>query len=256
VIREHGPSMVGPPPHQPVGTRLAIGPSRPGRSLGAGTGFRRRRGGLAVALVAAVTLVANIQNPPAASAATLCHNNPAQDTAALRATLAAAPPNGTVTVAAGTCALSANLPVHNAVTINGAGPGCDLSCPACGGQHLSDHGSAGDRRERQPRYGHLQPWTRTAREPKAGGPVQQPQQHHDPERHGQAGSGFGMRITGRTPCASYSTAGIVVDSLSITNTGAGGFSSLDIDCTNGAQLSNISIHGNYLALYQDENVTL
>jgi hypothetical protein len=71
-----------------------------------------------------------------------------------------------------------------------------------------------------------------------------------------AGTGFGMRITGPAPCYSFPTTGTIVSNVSSTNAGSGGFTSLDIDCTNGATLTNINIHGDYIAFYQDENVIL
>jgi hypothetical protein len=73
---------------------------------------------------------------------------------------------------------------------------------------------------------------------------------------GEAGSGFGVRVTGPNPCAQYPTTGTVVSNLQMATTGRGGFASVDIDCTNGATLSNITIRGGILALYRDENVTL
>jgi hypothetical protein len=73
---------------------------------------------------------------------------------------------------------------------------------------------------------------------------------------GEAGSGFGMRIVGPNPCYQYPTVGTAITNVNMTTTGKGGFAAVDVDCTNGAQLSNITIHGGILALYQDENVTL
>jgi hypothetical protein len=70
------------------------------------------------------------------------------------------------------------------------------------------------------------------------------------------GCGFGIRITGSNPCDAYPTTGTIVNDLNVSNTGGGGFASLDIDCTDGATLSNITVHGNFVALYIDENVTL
>ncbi|HVC03199.1 MAG TPA: hypothetical protein VND88_00860 [Candidatus Acidoferrales bacterium] len=70
----------------------------------------------------------------------------------------------------------------------------------------------------------------------------------------EAGTGFGMRITGPNPCDSYRTTGTIVSNVNVTNTGTGGFTALDVDCTNGATITNVVIHGDYLALYQDENV--
>jgi hypothetical protein len=73
---------------------------------------------------------------------------------------------------------------------------------------------------------------------------------------GETGSGFGMRVTGPNPCAGYPTTDTVVSNVNMTTTGKGGFASVDVDCTNGARLSSITIHGGILALFKDENVTL
>ncbi len=72
----------------------------------------------------------------------------------------------------------------------------------------------------------------------------------------EAGFGFGMRFTGPRPCESYPTTGTVITNVISTNTGTGGFTALDIDCTNGAILTNVTIHGDYIAFYEDENVTM
>ncbi len=73
---------------------------------------------------------------------------------------------------------------------------------------------------------------------------------------GESGSGFGMRVTGPNPCDRFSTVDTVVTNVSMTTTGKGGFASVDIDCTNGARLSGITIHGGILAMFKDEHVTL
>jgi hypothetical protein len=72
----------------------------------------------------------------------------------------------------------------------------------------------------------------------------------------EVGTGFGMRITGRSPCPSFGTTGTIVSNVNVTNSGTGGFTALDVDCTNGATITNVVIHGDYLALYQDENVVV
>lgn len=73
-----------------------------------------------------------------------------------------------------------------------------------------------------------------------------------------AGTGFGMRIVGGggPNCDLFNGYGTVVSNVISTNAGSGGFTALDIDCTNGATLTKITIHGDYIAFYDDENVTL
>ncbi len=72
----------------------------------------------------------------------------------------------------------------------------------------------------------------------------------------ETGSGFGIRFVGPEPCSSDQRTGDVVSGVDATTTGRGGFASVDVDCQNGATLSDITIHGGILSLYQDQNVTL
>jgi hypothetical protein len=44
--------------------------------------------------------------------------------------------------------------------------------------------------------------------------------------------------------------------VTMINHGIGGFAAVDIDCQNGARLSNINIHGGILALFNDANTVL
>src|SRR4029077_15872718 len=72
----------------------------------------------------------------------------------------------------------------------------------------------------------------------------------------EAGTGFGMRFTKGSPCSSYMDSGTVITHVSSNNTGTGGFTALDIDCTNGAVLTDVTMHGDYVALFMDTNVVL
>jgi hypothetical protein len=72
----------------------------------------------------------------------------------------------------------------------------------------------------------------------------------------ETGSGFGMRLTGSNPCDAFPITGSVVSNVTMVNHGTGGFAAVDIDCQNGARLSNITIHGGILALFNDTNTVL
>lgn len=72
----------------------------------------------------------------------------------------------------------------------------------------------------------------------------------------ETGSGFGMRLTGSKPCYAFPITGSVVSNVIMTNHGTGGFAAVDIDCQNGARLTNITIHGGILALFNDTNTIL
>jgi hypothetical protein len=72
----------------------------------------------------------------------------------------------------------------------------------------------------------------------------------------ETGSGFGMRLTGSNPCYDFPITGSVVSNVTMVNHGTGGFAAVDIDCQNGARLSNITIHGGILALFNDTNTVV
>jgi len=69
----------------------------------------------------------------------------------------------------------------------------------------------------------------------------------------ETGTGFGMRLTGSNPCYAFPITGSVVSNVIMVNHGTGGFAAVDIDCQNGARLTNINIHGGILALFNDTN---
>jgi hypothetical protein len=210
--------------------------------------------------LAAATLLMLAAAPPttavASSSTVTCANNLSTDTTTLQNAINKAGNTGTVNIASGTCALSTNLGIHAAMTINGAGANATF---------LVQHGAKNIIQINVPGVtvenlnldtGTYNPGPGAKDHPKPA--VLFSARNNTTVRNvtALAGSGFGMRISGSQPCSNHSTTGTVVDHLNITNTGTGGFAALDIDCTNGAQLSNITIHGNYIALYQDENVTL
>jgi hypothetical protein len=187
-----------------------------------------------------------------------CTNNVATDTTSLQSAIYAAT-GSTVTIAAGTCALTNHLRITHPVTITGAGAQAtflvqhapinimEISSPWVTVENLNLDTAA------------YNPGL-TANGPgiKAKPGVLYSAQSHTSVINvtAEAGSGFGMRITGSSPCQAFPTVGTVVQNLNITNTGVYGFASLDIDCTNGASLSNITVHGDYIAMFKDENVTL
>ncbi len=72
----------------------------------------------------------------------------------------------------------------------------------------------------------------------------------------ETGTGFGMRLTGSNPCYAFPITGSVVSNVTMVNHGTGGFAAVDIDCQNGARLTNITIHGGILALFNDTNTIL
>ncbi len=187
-----------------------------------------------------------------------CTNNLATDTSSLQSAIDAAT-GSTVTIAAGTCALTNHLRIAHAVTITGAGAQATF---------LVQHAASNIMQISAP-WVTVENLNLNTAVYNAGltasGPnvTAKPAVLFSAQSHtsvinvtAEAGSGFGMRLTGSSPCQAFPTVGTVVQNLDITNTGVYGFASLDIDCTNGASLSNITVHGDYIAMYKDENVTL
>jgi hypothetical protein len=204
---------------------------------------------------AVLHVAANLANSATPSTVT-CVNNPTTDTAALQAALNA---GGAVSIHAGTCALNAKLPVNHATTISGAGANATFLV-----QHTS-HTGIFNVKVQHVTIENLNLDTATANPVSYGssGGTYAPGVIFSAQSFtsvlnvtAEVGDGFGMRITGTSPCSAYPTVGTVVQNVNVTNTGSGGRAAIDIDCTNGAQIRNITIHGQYIAFYLDENVTL
>lgn len=185
-----------------------------------------------------------------------CVNDVTRDTAALRSAISATAATGTITIAAGTCALNDNVPIHAALTVTGAGPLATF---------MVQHAASNIFQITKPGVtieninldtATFNPGPSALKSPKPAVLFSASSNTTVRNVIAAAGSGFGMRITGPNPCDSYQTKGTVVDNLTISNSGTGGLASLDIDCTDGAQLSNITVHGNYIAIYKDQNLTL
>jgi hypothetical protein len=181
---------------------------------------------------------------------------PADSTAALQAAIKACAGGGTVALGAGTFAISSNLPVRAAEVITGAGANATF---------IVQHGQVNIFQITAPGVtienlnldtATYNPGPPILNNPKPGVLFSNSSHTSIINVTGEAGTGFGMRVTGPSPCASYPTTGTVISNVNMTTQGVGGFAAVDVDCTNGAQLSNITIHGGILALFRDENVTL
>jgi hypothetical protein len=61
-------------------------------------------------------------------------------------------------------------------------------------------------------------------------------------------------VTGPNPCYTFQTTGTVIEGVDMTTSGTGGFAAIDVDCTNGATLSDLVVSGGIVALFNDENV--
>lgn len=72
----------------------------------------------------------------------------------------------------------------------------------------------------------------------------------------ESGTGFGFRLTGPNPCQSQQISGDVIANVSSTNTGTGGFTAMDFDCMSSGTITNVTIHGDYIALYESSAITI
>lgn len=195
----------------------------------------------------------NSPTPVTLPATVMCVNDTSRDTAALQAAVAG---GGTVVIGAGTCAVDARITVKAAMVITGQSQSAtiliqharsnifEIIAPGVTVENMTLDTAM---------YNTTPP---VLKNPDPG--VLFSNSSHTTIRNvtARAGTGFGMRITGPNPCQTDQTTGTVVQNVNVTDGGIGGFASVDVDCTNGAVLSDITIHGGILALFFDQNITL
>lgn len=245
-------SIVTPPSGSPAGGSPQT-PSTPASPAPTGS---PRASAAPASLVHAAALIR--ASPFSGPATVTCVNVAAVDTSRLTNAIAAAPQGGLLTIGPGTCALNNNLPLHSPITIEGSGQQATFIVQHAAAnvfQVNSPHVTVEDLSLDTATYN-----SGSYPQGTGGSPaVLWSAQSYTSVINVTAasGDGFGMRITGPNPCDTDQTVGTIVRNLTISNAGTGGRASLDIDCTNGAALSGITIpRGNYIALYQDENVSL
>ena len=166
-----------------------------------------------VAVTATLVVLTRAQSPVSyrdhggSAAGVSCTNSPSHDTAALLAAINRAPSGGTVHIAAGTCALTSNLPVHSSMTIDGAGRLATF---------LVQHARTNIFQITAPGVPVENVNLNTATYNRGSGRPGSPEpavlfsaQSHTMIRDvsAEAGSGYGMRITGSSPCDGYHTTG-------------------------------------------------
>lgn len=164
---------------------------------------------------------------------------------------------GTVTISSGTCALSNHITVTKAVIIEGAGQTetflvqhAAFNIFQITAQHVTVEDINLDTRTYNPGVPPI------PKSPVPGVLFSNASYTSVINMTGEAGTGFGMRVTGPNPCYTFQTKSTVVEGVDMTSGGTGGFASIDIDCTNGATLSDNVASGGIVALFNDENVTL
>jgi hypothetical protein len=174
-------------------------------------------------------------------------------TAALQAAVDA---GGTVNVPAGTCVLTNHIAVHGAVTISGAGSAATFLVQHSSTNIFQVTADNVTVQNLNLDTATFNPGAAILKHPKPAVLFSNANNTHLFNVTAEAGSGFGMRFTGPSPCSSYQRGGTVLSNINVTTTGTGGFAAVDIDCQNHATATGITIHGGILALFNDENTTL
>jgi hypothetical protein len=164
--------------------------------------------------------------------------------------------NGTVTIGAGSCWLSDNIAVRVPVTIAGAGPAAtflvqhaDADIFGITAPNVTISGLNLDTATYHPGV-----------PPVPGNPA--PPVIYASASHtsvldvtAETGTGYGLRIVGPAPCYTYPTQGTVIRNLVMSNHGSAGFAAVDLSCTNGVTVTNLTVNpGGIVAVYKDENV--
>ena len=195
--------------------------------------------------------------PTAAEQTLSCSDNPATDTPALQAAITAAEAGGaTVSIPAGTCALDDHLVINAPVTVSGAGPSATRLVQQA---HADIFGISADNVTVENLNLDTATFNASAPDPKNPNPsVLYSTGNNTTVTNvvAEAGSGFGLRITGPQPCNAHSRGGAAVSNVNMTNTGTGGFASIDVDCQSRATITNITVHGGIVSIFRDSNVTL
>ena len=168
-------------------------------------------------------------------------------------------PGGVVTIPSGVCVLQGNVHLSGTygVTIEGAGATMTFLVQHADQNIFQITSRWKHHRGPEPQHIYVQSWPHPdPEEPCPRRPVQQCDNTTVMNVTAETGSGFGMRLTGSKPCYAFPITGSVVSNVIMINHGTGGFAAVDIDCQNGARLTNITIHGGILALFNDTNTIL
>ncbi len=188
-----------------------------------------------------------------------CVNNPVTDTGALANAISSAEASGgTVQISAGTCAVDKAFPVTAQVTIEGAGATAtslvqhnDAAIFNVKAQHVTVQDLNLDTATYNTT---IPPSVHDDTDPLAM--VSDASYTTVSNVDAETGGGFGIRLVGPNPCYTDLNTGDVIRDVNVTTIGIGGYAGVDVDCQNGATLDDIVISGGYLALYQDQNVTV
>lgn len=186
-----------------------------------------------------------------------CLNDATKDVPALQTAIRKAErQNGAVSIAAGTCALDARLPITGPVTIGGAGQHATFLVQHARMNIFQITASDVTIENLNLDTGTFNASAPILKNPNPGVLFTKADRTTVTNVIANAGSGYGMRFVGPEPCATDQRSGDVINDVNITTTGKGGFAAIDVSCQNGATVSNITIHGGILALYRDRNVTV
>jgi hypothetical protein len=163
---------------------------------------------------------------------------------------------GSVKILAGTCVLSGRITVKHAVTIAGAGSTATFLVQHAATNIFQITAAGVTVEDMNLNTATFNPGAPILKHPKPSVLFSNSSNTSVRNVTAEAGSGFGMRLTGPNPCSSDTITGDVVDHVSMTNTGVGGFASIDIDCQQHGVVSNVIVHGAIIALFEDSFTSL
>src|SRR5579859_3553053 len=138
---------------------------------------------------------------------------------------------GLVTISAGTCALSGRIAIHNVVTVDGAGQTQTLLVQHAKSNifHVTASGvTIENLNVNTALYNTTYPPISKAPDP--GTIFSDVSNTSLINVSSEAGTGFGIRLTGPGPCYTHTVSGDFVENVISTNLGTGGFTTADADC--------------------------
>jgi hypothetical protein len=205
----------------------------------------------------AVSSVSSVSSVTAPLLNVTCANDPKVDTPALQGAISKAQKVGaTVAIAAGTCALNARLVASAAVTIDGTGPTSTFLVQHAASNIFQITGRGVTVENLNLDTAMFNASLPTVKNPNPAVLYSNASQTTVTGVTAEAGSGFGMRFVGPSPCSTDQNDGDSISNIDITTTGTGGFAAIDVSCQNGAALSDLTIHGGMIAIFMDANVTV
>jgi hypothetical protein len=163
----------------------------------------------------------------------------------------------TVSLAAGTYALTAHIVLSRGVTISGAGPTLTFLVQHAAVNIFQVTAPGVTIENMNVNTATFNPGVPPVQKSPVPGTIFSAQNNtHILNLDSESGTGFGFRLTGPNPCQDHKVSGDEIENVSSTNTGGGGFTAMDFDCMSNGLIENVVIHGDYIALYESSGVTV